>query len=165
MFGKKSFRNMFLPMNKKADEIINIDRGAIREHVMEIGRLAVAATEAEMMDQEVLWTTDHWTGPNNQTYTTLTAHWIDELWNIESCMLDFKVFKGTTTGEAIYNDVICALRKFQSLSTIILDYLGVTDTTGNMGVLGQYLRDNGRRHAYCTDHNFHRNAILAFNSE
>jgi hypothetical protein len=80
-------------------------------------------------------------------------------------MLDFKVFHGTTTGEAIYNDVVGVLKKFQSLSTIILDYLGVTDTTGNMGVLGQYLRDNGRRHAYCTDHNFHRNAILAFNRE
>jgi hypothetical protein len=34
-----------------------------------------------------------------------------------------------------------------------------------MGKLGQYCRENGRRHGYCTDHNFHRNAILAFNGE
>jgi hypothetical protein len=31
-----------------------------------------------------------------------------------------------------------------------------------MGKLGQYCQENGRRHGYCTDHNFHRNAILAF---
>jgi hypothetical protein len=92
-----------------------------------------------MTDREMSWTTDHWSGPNDQTYSTLTSHWIDELWEMESCV---------------------------QLSTIILDYLGVTDTTGSMGVLGQYCRrDNGRRHAYCADHNFHRNAILAFNRE
>jgi hypothetical protein len=84
---------------------------------------------------------------------------------MEGCVLDFKVFKGTTTGEAIYNDIVSVLAKFRQLSTIILDYLGVTDTTGSMGVLGKYCRENGRRHAYCVDHNFHRNAILAFNRE
>jgi hypothetical protein len=29
-------------------------------------------------------------------------------------------------------------------------------------VLRQFCRENGRRHGYCTDHDFHRNAILAF---
>ena len=43
--------------------------------------------------------------------------------------------------------------------------MGVTDTTGNMGKLGEYLRDHGYEHAYCTDHNFHRNALLAFLGE
>jgi hypothetical protein len=132
---------------------------------MVLGRLAKAATDIEMTDREMSWTTDHWSGPNDQTYSTLTSHWIDELWEMESCVLDFKVFKGTTTGEAIYNDIVSVLERFRQLSTIILDYLGVTDTTGSMGVLGQYCRDNGRRHAYCADHNFHRNAILAFNRE
>lgn len=80
-------------------------------------------------------------------------------------MLDFKVFKDSPSGEAIYNDIVSVLSKLKSLATIILDYLGVTDTTGSMGVLGKYCRDNGRRHAYCVDHNFHRNAILAFNRE
>jgi len=39
---------------------------------------------------------------------------------------------------------------------------GITDTTGNMGKMGMYCREHGRRHAYCTDHNFNRNAQLAF---
>ncbi|EJK65737.1 hypothetical protein THAOC_13377, partial [Thalassiosira oceanica] len=37
----------------------------------------------------------------------------------------------------------------------------LTDTTGSMGVLGRYLRENGKEHGYCTDHNLHRNAIRA----
>jgi hypothetical protein len=164
-FEKKSFRNMFKPFNKKADEITNVNYTAMREHVMEFGRFCKAATEVEMTDREMSWTTDHWTGPNNLTYSTLTAHWIDELWEIEACMLDFHVHRGRSTGEAIYHDIAAVLARFKSLSMVILDYLGVTDTTGNMGKLGAYCRENNRRHAYCTDHNFHRNAILAFNRE
>jgi hypothetical protein len=103
---------------------------------------------------------------SNILYSTVTAHFINSNWNLESCILDLKVFKGTTTGEAIYNDIAQVLQKFQgSNATVILDSIGITDTTGNMGKLGQYCRENGRRHGYCTDHNFHRNAILAFNGE
>ena len=77
-----------------------------------------------------------------------------------------KVFKGITNSEAIYNDIAQVLQKFQgSNATVILDSIGITDTTGNMGKLGQYCRENGRRHGYWTDHNFHCNAILAFNGE
>ena len=112
------------------------------------------------------WTTDHWTEPNDQTYSTVTAHFISTNWSKVSCILDLKVFKGTTTGEAVYNDIAQVLQKFQgNRMMVILDSIGITDTTGNMGKLGQYCRENGRRHGYCTDHNFHRNAILAFNGE
>jgi hypothetical protein len=45
---------------------------------------------------------------------------------------------------------------------IFVGLTGITDTTGNMGVLGRKLRENGQEHAYCTDHNFHLNAKLAF---
>ena len=40
--------------------------------------------------------------------------------------------------------------------------MGVTDTTGSMGRLGKHLQDTGRDHRYCTDHNFHQNAIKAY---
>lgn len=49
--------------------------------------------------------------------------------------------------------------------TIIFDTISVTDTTGNMGKLGKYLRDNGKEHGYCTDHNLHLVAKLAFERE
>ena len=46
--------------------------------------------------------------------------------------------------------------------TTVFDTIGITDTTGNMGKLGQYLRDNNKEHGYCTDHNLHLVAKLAF---
>ena len=166
MVEEKTFRKMFEPLNKKAAEIVNVDRRSIREVVVRHGRLAEESTQIEMEGQEVVWTTDHWTGPNDQTYSTVFAHFITANWSNVLCILDLKVFKGTTTGEAVYNDITHVLQKFQgNRMTVILDSIGITDTTGNMGKLGQYCRENGRRHGYCTDHNFHRNAILAFNGE
>ncbi len=49
--------------------------------------------------------------------------------------------------------------------TIVFDTIGITDTTGNMGKLGKYLRNNGKEHGYCTDHNLHLVARLAFDCE
>ncbi len=46
---------------------------------------------------------------------------------------------------------------------IVLDTTGITDTTGNMGKLGQHIRENGCRHGYCTEQNFHCNDIKACN--
>jgi hypothetical protein len=43
--------------------------------------------------------------------------------------------------------------------------IGITNTTGNMGKLEKYLRNNGKEHGYCTDHNLHLVALLAFDRE
>jgi hypothetical protein len=98
MVEEKSFRKMFETLNKKSSEIVNVDNKSIREVVMHHGRLAKEATQIEMEGQEVAWTTDHWTGPNDQTYSTVTAHFITANWSYISCTLDLNVFKGTTTG-------------------------------------------------------------------
>ena len=97
---------------------------------------------------------------------TVTSRFINDKWTLESCCLDFKVFTSTTSGEAIYNDIHNVLNQFQGHSMIVLDTIGITDATGNMGKLvGQYCHENGWRHGYCTDHNFHHNAIKAFSHE
>jgi hypothetical protein len=162
-FNEPTFRAMFSPLNKKAPEIVNVSNLGIKEKVYDFGRYAEKATHLEMKGQELCWTTDHWTGPNDETYSDLTAHFIDEEWNLKSILLDFKVFVGRTRGEDIYRDISTVLGKFSDDTTMVLDTIGITDTTGNMGKLGSYCRENGRRHAYCTDHVLHRNAILAFN--
>jgi len=86
---------------------------------------------------------------------------------LKSAVLDFKIFEGSTTGERIYEDVMAVLQKYQGETedTIVFDTIGITDTTGNMGKLGKYLRDNGKEHGYCTDHNLHLVAKLAFERE
>jgi hypothetical protein len=86
---------------------------------------------------------------------------------LKSAVLDFKIFKGSTTGEKIYEDVMAVLQKYlgETEDTIVFDTIGIMDMTGNMGKLGKYLRDNGKEHGYCTDHNLHLVARLAFGCE
>ena len=77
------------------------------------------------------------------------------------------MFHGTTTGDKIYEDVKSVLARYKSETIMlvedkIVDTIGITDKTGDMGVLGRKLRENGQEHANCTDHNFHLNAKLAF---
>ena len=45
-----------------------------------------------MKNEYFEFTTDHWTGSNNKTYTILTGHWINDLWELEYVVLDFKIF-------------------------------------------------------------------------
>ena len=96
------------------------------------------------------------------------AHWIDgKTWMLKSAVLDFKIFEGSTTGERIYEDILVVLQKYQGETedTIVFDTIGITDTTGNMEKLGKRLRENGKEHGYCTDHNLHLVAKLAFDRE
>ena len=81
------------------------------------------------------------------------------------------MFHGTTTGDKIYEDVKSVLARYKSETIMlvedkivdtIVDTIGITDKTGDMGVLGRKLCENGQEHANCTDHNFHLNAKLAF---
>jgi hypothetical protein len=162
MVTKLSFRNMFNPLNRNAASIVIISRRGLREHAMTLGRYAERATEIEINNHEISWTTDHWTGPNDEIYSTVTSHYMGNNWTLQSAILEFKVFHGSTRGENVYDDIKAVLNKFQGDTVMVLDTIGITDTTGNMGKLGQYCRENGRRHGYCTDHNFPRNAILAF---
>ena len=89
MFTSPTYCNLFGPFNEKADEITNIDQRDVREEVMSHGRYAEKAALFEMREHKIAWTTNHWTGPNDETYfkTGLWSHvyWIskcsgDEPW-------------------------------------------------------------------------------------
>ncbi len=62
---------------------------------------------------------------------------------------------------------MAVLKKYQgeTENTIVCNTIGIRDMTGNVGKLGKYLRDNGKEHGYCTDHNLHLVARLAFDRE
>ena len=74
-------------------------------------------------------------------------------------MLDFKVYKGTSIGAAIFADQQAVLLEYTDHEFITM---GITDTTGCMGKLAEHLRDEGFDHGYCFDHNCHLTAIKAF---
>lgn len=165
LFTKPAFRNMFGAISKTAHRIVNVDSVTIRKEILTLGMITEEATRIEIRGKHVSYTSDHWTGPNDETYTTVTAHFIDVIvWEMKSICLDFEVFSGRTTGEQIYKDIKTVLSKFlvEGDSDFVQDTIGITDTTGNMGKLGQFLRENGHEHAYCTDHVFHLTASLAF---
>ena len=145
MFGSPSFRKMFVPLNKEAPNVVNVNRDGIRGDIMCLGKVAQEATRIELSREchKITWTTDHWTGPNNETRTTMTGHYVDKNWNMQSHVLDFTVFEGSTTGARIYADVKRVLGNYNGESTLIYDVMGITDTAGNMGVLGQYCQNNG----------------------
>ena len=157
--GKKSFRAMFKPFHDDADKIVAAaNEKSVREQVYRLGKLGRRATLLELKKFKGSWTCDHWTGPNDETFTVTTFHYIEDF-VLKSCIIDFKVHRGRTRGEDIFEDQKEVLDEHIDKDSVVL---GVTDTTGNMGKLGEHLRDFGYEHAYCTDHNFHRNALLAF---
>jgi hypothetical protein len=91
----KSFRTMFLPLNKDALKIVNINKNAIKEQIITLGRMVERATQIEMSGRVMAWTTDHWTGPNGLTYGAVTAHYINKKWELVSVLiLTSKYLKG-----------------------------------------------------------------------
>ena len=80
---------------------------------MKLGRYAGESVLLELKGQRLSWTNDHWTGPNDETYTTVTGHYISNDWQMQSACLDFKVFHGSTTGVKIYADIKSVLAKFK----------------------------------------------------
>lgn len=159
-----SFRRIVdvaVPPNEKGKFIITQQN--VRERITELGSLTRKATKIEMKNKIMAYTTDHWTGPNGKTYTTLTGHWIED-WIMKSNIMDFKVFHGRTRGEDIKLDLDETFEYYEldeENTTMI-----VSDTTGNMNTFGDKLREEGGcEHGYCFDHNIQRNTILAYKGD
>jgi hypothetical protein len=89
-----------------------------------------------MKDCEVLWTTPHWNGPNDDMYSPVTAHFVHENWCLDLFCLDFKVFNGSKSRKAIYEDIQNTSSQFQDDTRIFLDTIGNTDSTGNVEKFG-----------------------------
>jgi hypothetical protein len=170
-FSQPSFHSFcFIPLNSESKKIVKLTHQEVRVSVLEMGGFAIEATKRwEIRNHQIVWTTDHWTGADKGTYTTVTTHWINNAtWTLHSACLEFKVFEGSTTRERIYKDIVAVLQKYQgeAKDTIVFDTIGITDTTGNMGKLGRYhIHDNGKEHGYCTYHNLHLVAKLMFECE
>ncbi len=97
------FRHLFPPLHKEADKITDVPPNQVREEIFTLGALAMRATKLEVSAHKGSQTTDQWTGCDDATYTTTTFLYIKN-WSLRSIIVDFTVFHGTTSGEAIYND-------------------------------------------------------------
>ena len=164
IFSRPSFRCLFDPFSRDAGAIaVTANRTSMRSGMLEIGEMAKECVSAERMGTKGASTSDHWTGNNNETYTTTSYHYIRD-WKLHSLTLDFKVHEGTTTGQAVFEDVADVLCLNDPEQKPFCFYSN-TDSTGNMGTLGAHLRENGVEHGYCVDHLLHLNATNAFKGE
>ena len=157
MFTRPTFHNTFKPIHKERDQIVNIDSKAIREEMMTMGKHSLETTIKELKGSPISWTTDRWTRPNDELCSTITGHYVDDNWVMQSETLDFKGFHVRTKEELTHDDVQSVLDHFQEETIVVLDTIGITDTTGNIAKLGSHCRENGHRHAYCIHHNYNRN--------
>ena len=60
------------PRNNLAVKLLNCDE--VRASVLEMGGFAIEAKKKEIRNHKIVWTSDHWTGPDKVTHTTVTAH-------------------------------------------------------------------------------------------
>ena len=113
--AKPSFRRMFRSTQEDIDkaDLFVTTADAVRNAVIDLGDNVKKATLLGMKNNQVATTTDHWTGPSNETYTNLTSHWVDEEWNLRRAILDSRVFQGRTTGEMVHDDMISVFEKMR----------------------------------------------------
>lgn len=132
----------------------------VREDIMYLGVVSREALKRELKGKYFSITTDHWTSPNDETFSCLTVHWIEN-GEMHRAVLAFEVFHGTTTGVALGED----FQRVFDLYDFDLKYVVavVTDTTGNMNTFGECLRQKGVAHLYCVDHVLNLNSKLAYN--
>ena len=64
------------------------------------------------LDCKVSFTTDCWTSPNTIAFMGVTAHYIDEDWNLKMYTLDFKHLPGTHSGSVLRSTFESILRDF-----------------------------------------------------
>ncbi|KAL3759277.1 hypothetical protein ACHAWU_002078 [Discostella pseudostelligera] len=132
---------------------------AVRNDISYLGLVSREALKRELKGKYFSLTTDHWTSPNDETYSCLTAHWIEN-GKMHQAVLTFEVFTGTTTGVALGEDFVRVFNMYEFDLKYVVAV--VTDTTGNMNTFGEYLRQRGVKHLYCVDHVLHLNAKLAY---
>ncbi|KAL3763044.1 hypothetical protein ACHAW5_007333, partial [Stephanodiscus triporus] len=110
---------------------------AVRNDISYLGIVSWEALKRELKGKYFSLTTDHWTSPNDETYSCLTVHWIEN-GMMHRAVLTFEVFSGTTTGHALGEDFVRVFNLYEFDLKYVVAV--VTDTTGNMNTFGEYLR-------------------------
>jgi hypothetical protein len=72
------------------------------------------------------YTSDIWTSPTQEAYMAITAHFIDDNWDLQSFIIAFKFIPGSHTGVAMANVFIqvrtfSILTQFRSLQILKLE--------------------------------------------
>mmetsp|Transcript_12832 Transcript_12832/g.25980 ORF Transcript_12832/g.25980 Transcript_12832/m.25980 type:complete len:754 (-) Transcript_12832:39-2300(-) len=156
---KESFRQLCSILYPKAPALT---ANQIRAEIKSLGTTCKQAIVKELSGRHFALTTDHWTSKNNETYGALTAHYIVD-GELKRCVLHFEVHHGTTTGEALFANLVSIFEGYNFDMSYILAV--TTDTTGNMNTFGRRLAQHGVNHLYCMAHNLQLTVKYAFDDK
>ena len=85
---------------------------------------------------------DVWTSPNMYSFLGITAHWIDEGWNIRSILLNLQPLDGPHNGENLCNAFVSTCHQFGILDKFLAL---TTDSASNNNTMAARLRANFRK--------------------
>jgi hypothetical protein len=77
----------------------------------------------QMVPGKISFTTDIWTSPSTKSFLSLTAHFIDKDWKLQSVIIDFIQMYGSHTGENIKNTFISGLENLSIKNKVINIFL------------------------------------------
>jgi hypothetical protein len=63
-------------------------------------------------------TLDGWTSKNQKSFLGITAHWIDENWNLNQITLEFHPLEGPHSGENLSKVLIKVLKEYGILTKV-----------------------------------------------
>ena len=86
-----------------------------------------------LLDQKIAITTDSWTFVANKGYDAVTAHFIDNNFQLQSILLMCKCHHGVHSAEEIKNMISSTLNSFKLEKNVVAL---VTDTAANMNLAG-----------------------------
>ena len=104
--------------------------------------------------QVVNITLNHWTSKQGFNSVGMSAHWIDDNWNLQSVPLGIFLYEGTIAADAVLRKFICNIENEFLTGTVIV-FAVTTDTDPTINLFGELLEAGGIIHVYFTDHLFH----------
>jgi hypothetical protein len=84
-----------------------------------------------LKDQHVALTSDTWTSDANESYCSLTAHWITPTWQLKSACLNCTIFPGEHKKQDLLNKILAMTTEFELPHSKISCLLGDNEPTNN----------------------------------
>jgi hypothetical protein len=71
---------------------------------------------------KISFTTDIWISSSNKSFLSLTAHFIDRDWRLQSVIIDFLQIHGSHTGESIKDSFIFGVENLSIKNKVIINF-------------------------------------------
>ena len=72
---------------------------------------------------KISFTTDCWTSPSSKSFMSITAHFIDNDWNLKHLLLDFIEINDSHTGQNLKNAFVLGLENFSIENKVYLLFI------------------------------------------